>query len=392
MSRLLIYNPTCEMAVQNNSVSYQPPLRLQEFEKAMSSLMMYLALEGDMLVGEAPDDELCAFWQSFGVVIPRFVDKQRAMEALEVGAVLQPWGGSRQLYYCFGRRAEADTFTSDKRRFFSRATSVEMESAVADIVKNASAYPHKYHISELSTILESADEMEARVRRGMCAVKSMWSSSGRGVQLVRKAQHIEPAITWARGKIRHDGGVVCEPFYRRLGEFTTLLYIRPDGEVEYIGTNYFEADEAGRFGKELLGRKSLSATEETEIATILSEAIKQLRWHDKYVGPVGIDGMAYEETSGERRLRCCTEVNMRHTMGNVNLAVAETISPTSEGEWQIEQFENVDAWMRHCDNMSGRYPLTTDERGKIKSGFIRLTPLGYNYGAWGIIKEKEDKP
>ena len=83
-----MYNPTCEMAVQNNSVSYQPPLRLQEFERAMSSLMMFISQEGDYVVGEAPDDELLLFWKERGVYLPRFVSKNDAISLIKDGVIL----------------------------------------------------------------------------------------------------------------------------------------------------------------------------------------------------------------------------------------------------------------------------------------------------------------
>src|SRR5574344_847800 len=43
MHKLFVYNPTCEMAVQNGSVSYQPPLRLQTFESDMADIMLWLS-------------------------------------------------------------------------------------------------------------------------------------------------------------------------------------------------------------------------------------------------------------------------------------------------------------------------------------------------------------
>lgn len=380
-----MYNPTCEMAVQNNSVSYQPPLRLQEFERAMSSLMMFISQEGDCVVGEAPDDELLLFWKERGVYLPQFVSKNDAISLIKDGAILIPWGGSRQLYYSYGLKQESEQYTDLMRCFFSREMSVVLEDTVCRLCQGRNNLK-QYDIEERSVLVTERDIMERRVKMGNCVVKSLWSSSGRGVQLVREQCHIEPAIVWARGKIRHDGGVVCEPFYKRLGEFTTLIEIYEDGRIEYLGTNYFEADEAGRFGKELIGQKILTREEEQEVAQILIEAMSRLNWVEKYIGKIGVDGMVYNDKHGERKVRICTEVNMRHTMGNINLSVARCFSPKVKATWQIEQFDNAMSWARFCKEMVSRFPLILDDKNRIECGFFRLSSLGYNYGAWGIVQ------
>lgn len=379
-----MYNPTCEMAVQNNSVSYQPPLRLQEFERAMSSLMMFISQEGDCVVGENPDDELLLFWKERGVNIPQFVNKNDAISLIKDGAMLVPWGGSRQLYYSYGLKHKSEQYTDLMRCFFSRELSVVLEDTVCRLCQGRKDLK-QYDIEERSELVTESDIMECRVRKGSCVVKSLWSSSGRGVQLVREQCHIEPAIVWARGKIRHDGGVVCEPFYKRLGEFTTLIEIYEDGRIEYLGTNYFEADEAGRFGKELIGQNILTREEEQEVGQILIEAMSRLNWVEKYIGKIGVDGMVYNK-QGERKVRICTEVNMRHTMGNINLSVARCFSPKVKATWQIEQFDNAMSWARYCKEMVSRFPLVLDDKNRIERGFFRLSSLGYNYGAWGIVQ------
>ena len=380
-----MYNPTCEMAVQNNSVSYQPPLRLQEFERAMSSLMMFISQEGDYVVGEAPDDELLLFWKERGVYLPQFVSKNDAISLIKDGAILIPWGGSRQLYYSYGLKHKSEQYTDLMRCFFSRELSVVLEDMVCRLCQGRNNLK-QYDIEEKSVLVTERDIMERRVKMGNCVVKSLWSSSGRGVQLVREQCHIEPAIVWARGKIRHDGGVVCEPFYKRLGEFTTLIEIYEDGRIEYLGTNYFEADEAGRFGKELIGQNILTREEEQEVAQILMDAMLELHWVEEYTGKIGVDGMVYNDKHGERKVRICTEVNMRHTMGNINLSVARCFSPKVKATWQIEQFDNAMSWARFCKEMVSRFPLVLDDKNRIECGFFRLSSLGYNYGAWGIVQ------
>lgn len=77
---------------------------------------------------------------------------------------------------------------------------------------------------------------------------------------------------------------------------------------------------------------------------------------------------------------------MRHTMGNINLSVARCFSPKVKATWQIEQFDNAMSWARFCKEMVSRFPLVLDDKNRIECGFFRLSSLGYNYGAWGIVQ------
>ena len=389
MPRLLYYNPTCEMAVQNGSVSYRPPLRLQLFERDLAEIMLWTSRPDDIVVADRPSDRFVERWQSAGLQMPGFEPLRPHMAADHPDHTFAPWGASRAAAYLFYGK---DRWNSHLRTLLSRRTSVEFERRMmqAGVPELLQCRP--------ALLLTCADEAARLIGSGRCAVKSLWSSSGRGVALVRRPEHIAPAIVWARGRIRHDGGVVVEPFLDRVADLTFQFEISPQA-VKYLGFNVFEADEAGRFAFEIIGGRrlldrmaadgTLPADWERTCVDALTRTISQSSWRTSYCGIAGFDAMVHRLANGRTRIRCCTEVNLRHNMGLVNMRLASLLTPGATGRWQISQFDADGRWDDFCATMQARHPATTDAYGRISSGFVALTADGHRkrFGAWGVVGE-----
>lgn len=56
------YNPSCELALQADSLSYTPRPLLSRMERELGCLPMLLAEPGDTVVAAPPDDELLQLW------------------------------------------------------------------------------------------------------------------------------------------------------------------------------------------------------------------------------------------------------------------------------------------------------------------------------------------
>lgn len=390
MAKIFVYNPTCEMAVQNNTVSYQPPARLKVFEQNMASIMMFLASEHDYIVAPRPDEALLRTWAKAGQPLPAFVSHQQATDLIAQGVELAPWGMSRQLLYSLQLKEQASAFGSHMQQLLSRLTSVELERQLAAMPLPAYAKP-----LFVPTVITHPNDLTAYIRNGRCAVKSLWSSSGRGVTLVRQPEHIEPAITWAQGRLRHDGAVVCEPFVERIAELTLLFAIEHiGGKAKYLGRNIFQSDTAGRFGHEYIGQAACATIDSLlpngwheEIGCAVAHAIDTLGWSKHYSGNIGVDAMIYNN-GGTPHLRCCMEANLRTTMGHVNRKISQLFADGTQATWHIEQFASAEEWGNYVAEMEQRHPLVADSNGKIKEGFFRLTPVGegYIYGAYGVAE------
>lgn len=335
---ILVYNPTCELAVQHDTVNYQPAKHLMDFERRYGALMMFLAGEGDAVVADCPGRQELDFWKERGVAIPEFIDRAEARRRIANGEHLKPWGMSREVLYRFGGHALSDGYNDQHRRLFSRLTSVAVDDALA-----SAELPDFFREEVRPRIVDDVDMLPELVGDGMCVLKTLWSASGRGVSLVSRPEFVKPAIVRFSANVRNDGAVVWEPLLDRVVDFAMLFEVCPNGNVIYLGKNYYRSDEAGRFGVELIGCDPIHQYVEAGLVPadweqIASEklrcAISQSVSPSLYVGPVGVDSMLYRRKSGEMAIRLCIEANVRHSMGNVNMRIAKCFEGESL-EWTL---------------------------------------------------------
>lgn len=336
---ILVYNPTCEMAVRYNTVNYQPPANLLIFEKKLASLMMFLTTEGDFVVADSPDERILNFWYSCGLSIPNFINASEARKRVMNGEELRPWGVSKEVLYRFGGKSLASQFTNEHRLLFSRLSSVALDNALSELLLPSWCQQPKF-----ARIVESVDELVTVASKGKCVLKSLWSASGRGVTLLNASDHVVPAVRRYEACIKTDGAVVCEPLLSRVVDFAMLFSIDKSGKVVYLGKNFYRSDDSGRFGYELIGHNPLQQyidagdlpTDWEQVASqALVAAIEQMKWNRLYTGPLGVDSMLYRDADNKLKVRLCIEVNIRYTMGNINMAVAKLLGPLANGEWRI---------------------------------------------------------
>lgn len=344
-NRVLVYNPTCELAVQHDTLNYQPPKQLIEFEKQLAPLMIFLAKEGDSLVCDRPKDDVLSFWASKGVSIPHFIGREEARRQIADGATLRPWGMSREVLYRFGGHALADSFTSEHRQLFSRLSSVALDERLSAI-----EMPDIFVQAKRPFVVRDEQTLKAVIEEGPCVIKSLWSASGRGVSIVNRQEFRAAALSRYAGSIRRDGAVVVEPLLNREIDMAMLFNLNADGKVDYLGNNFYRSDSAGRFGVELIGQDPIRPyVERGEFprdgvdmaADYLCRAIESMGWHEMYAGAIGVDSMLYRDDEGRLKMRLCIEANIRYTMGNVNLAIAKCFPQGVEAEWGIETGRDV---------------------------------------------------
>lgn len=393
MPRIFIYNPTCEMAIRSHSMSYQPPAQLAQFERNLASILMFIANEEDYVVAEEPDNQLKTFWHERGLSLPNFCSMSDAAQLLIMsGYDLRAWGESRQLFHNLHLTEQMHSFDDQRRKLFSRLSSVALETEIA-----AQPLPDFARVDSLPRVITNEAELCNLLTDKPFVLKNLWSASGRGVVLVRENRQIEQAIVRACGAIRRDGAIIYETFLHRIAEFSFLFWKHASGDVEYLGKNVFKTDEAGRFGTEIIDNEyftnkisqwNIPKDWEQMVVPLITDAILKCSAIISYVGPIGLDAMFYEK-SGKIRLRCCTEANLRLSMGNVNLAVAQFFARESLAEWKIERFASPEAWMDFCRNQEREHSITFDANGLLTSGFFRLTSVGNGecYGAYGYARK-----
>lgn len=360
------------MAIGSGAENYSPPQHIALFERDMSPLMMYLAAPQDFVVSPSPDDELQAFLDKVGFQQPYFGSFAQSRQLLNEGFELCSWGKCRPLFRKYGLKAEAAAFDAESRRLHSRLTSLDLEKIIATI-------PHPEYLSSgfQPELITSSLSDEYLTTRLPFVVKSLWSSSGRGVVLVDSPSQISAVQSFIASRLRRDGAIVLEPFLNRLSECSFLFFISPKGEINYLGCNHFLADSQGRFGQELINctyPNTLPNDWQSTASQVLYDALIIWQSQTRYTGFVGFDSMVFA-SKNQVRLRLCTEANLRICMGNINLVIAKFFSSKSKASWSIRHFSSPEECVDYCYNNHKSNPLRFSSDGKIESGFFRLTAL-----------------
>lgn len=171
----------------------------------------------------------------------------------------------------------------------------------------------------------SSAEVEAALRRfGKIVVKAPWSSSGRGVKYVDGGFSV-PMAGWIANTIARQGGVMVEPYYKKVKDFALEFYSDGSGNIEYCGASVFKTDKSSYSGNLIAAEEEkLSALSEFLPASLLFDVIQKFKDYfsegsfQRYTGPLGVDMMVVTNDGGRGfLLHPCVEINVRRTMGHV---------------------------------------------------------------------------
>lgn len=381
------------MAVRQDGKNYTPPRAIAEMERDLAPLMTFLGQDGDGIIGAPPDPALTELWARwFGT--RAYIDEREAKSLVGSGDVIAPWGVSRDVSHRFGIVDAAGAWAW--RNLLSRKTSVSVEWEAGEIIGlTPDANPILAQTEpELAKALS-----ENAANGGRVVLKSLWSASGRGVRFFQNNLGSGEAEAYGRKCLSADGGVVVERALRRLAEFS-YIFTPEAGGLKLEGINRYHSSESGGMGWELAGPQPLmyDLSPHKHVIEAGAEALRHVIGRKAneagYVGPAGVDAMIYETEDGRRKLRCCTEVNMRHCMGHVAIRLNGAFADDTSVRWRMGHFGSADDWLNFCGKESASHPIVLDERGQISSGFFRLTGIGsgQRFGAFGWAGENGIAP
>ena len=188
-----------------------------------------------------------------------------------------------------------------------------------------------------SRFCKSVDEVcEALCAYGSAVVKALWSSSGRGVRYAEGSFGTSLG-GWIANTIARQGGVMVEPYYKKVKDFAYEFYSYGDGRVEYVGLSLFETNRSSYAGNIVAAEEEKAARLRRYLPDeVLSEARCRLEKYFSesafrdYSGPLGVDMMVVAKDDGRGfLLHPCVEINVRRTMGHVansfNIPVTEPV-------------------------------------------------------------------
>ncbi len=388
-----LFNPTCEMAVGNNTISYQPPLHLQKFEEQLSSLPHIIAQEKDFVISTPFSSKHLDHLNTSGFKTPAFVTTNQ-IESIELDA-LKPWGWSRVAHrklellkpFCSPAFKSSPNYkwVEDHKLFFSRQSSYKL---CRSIFENNSSF-NLLDIPHPPVIITSMDELKNLrfIEKGWVA-KSPWSSSGRGIVFVKNTLPSQAEQKLLQTILKQHKFFVIEPCLNKLAETSLQFHIHPNGDIDYLGHAFFVTNDAGKFSGSIIDLYPNSVTSLIPINQIkdaideavenLLKALLKLKIHLYYNGPVGIDAM-FHQTQNEIFLHPAIEINIRHSMGYLTLALRKKVHPLATGFWEIDFHQK-----QHRLSTISQTPLEMED-GFIKKGEIALTPPENEFIARMII-------
>jgi len=377
ISKLFAFYHTCEMAVVIGHNSYQPPAHLKRFENELSALPLWLGDDIDFVLVESEiDRDFIDKLEDWGVKSPQFISSNTEIdEAIELQP--HPWGWSplahkKLLPFFRGKVSHPMVPWHDfHKKLLSRFTGLELAATVCKLLGD----DDHIFIPELPKVLTSAESIAA-IEADMVSpilLKTPWSASGRGLFKIRSRQENAAQNNWVLGRLRLHGALLAEPFLDKLQDLSFHFWVEDD--IDFLGTTFFNTDKAGQFlgcyieppSVDFMDAKLMGHIVE-RAAQLLLHSLKQMRINERYRGPIGIDAMFFKTQSGLVKLHPCIEINLRYTMGLVNLFLKKHIHAESVGYWNIERISSKKWEKRQLENP----PRLKD--GAWSEGLFMLTP------------------
>ena len=347
------FNPTCELAVANSSFSYMPPLLLQEMERDLSILSFAFATENDFVLTENPPSH--GFLQQLneaGFDLPTFchlVDLE-ALPAASLGNIC-PWGWSPAAHFKLKILKEkcnlefrinpVTNWQDEYQKLFERSSSLNLLSEIVN------QNPPEWFIDQslIGKKVTSCEEIELLLEKySSIVLKAPMSSSGRGIQIIRKTKLSESNKQWISGVIRQQDYLIAEPFLEKLNDLSFQFKVLTNAEIEYLGYSVFETNSNGQYRgtyihpdmKSILPEENsyeLEAMIKTT-ATVLREALSKSIYARFHLGYLGVDALVFKHNNS-LKIQPCIEVNSRMNMGILSMFVGKKLHPDATGKFEL---------------------------------------------------------
>lgn len=380
-----ILNLTCELEVANGAHSYTAPGYLRKFTQDLEALpLVYASPEDYVLVENIPSADFQKRLTDAGFQLPQFITFNHISKAQ--GCTPTPWGHSPASAF---RLKQLDCkWNEELRPFFSRQYALEISQRLQNksLTRIIDKAQIAYATDSLSTIEKQLFEW------GKIVIKAPYSSSGRGVQMLR-ANHLNTSIiNKTRSIIKQQGSVMIEPLLDVLCDFA-FEFEMIDGKVNFIGYSSFVTNENGQYaGHQIPFSTDNIPTEAQKLWDIgvVNSALEELKTSleesdltQYFSGYFGVDAFIFKNHEGKAKLQPCLEINLRNNMGIVALHIEKHLAIGSECIYRIEQNGPVSLELFDLD-LQNTHPLVI-ENGKIVSGYLPLTPPTCNATSMAYI-------
>jgi hypothetical protein len=387
---IFYFNPTCELAIANGSFSYMPPRLLRDFENDCAELPFLFASPNDFILTETkPSYEFIQKLTDTGFQMPVFAPMKELLAKSSFNHLL-PWGWSPAAHFilkslkdkCSSNFKNSPVFNWNEmhKTLFERKTSL---SFLNNLLEN---HPLNFFIGRESTgiIVTSIAETELLLNKKFPLVlKAPLSSSGRGIQIIRKAELNTSNRQWISGVLSQQGYLVAEPYLEKRLDLSFQFSINDSGKPEYLGHSIFETNTNGQYKSTLIHPKisrllpeepymEVNAMIEITAELMLQNLSKSIfsTWHR---GWLGVDAMLYKDGK-DLKIQPCVEINSRMNMGILAMQLENLLHPEASGKFELF-YGKQGLYQKYAGNMENKKPLRF-KGGQLYSGFLTLTEPG----------------
>jgi hypothetical protein len=404
--KIFIYNPTCEMAIANGTVSFMPNKTLTKFKQNLDVLPLFFADKNDtVLVHQLPDQEFIKLLENAGVSVPNF--KQLTLALTDSAFIqmpkdsLHPWGWSPRIHHILKPFKEScskrfldqpNAFWKEGHRdLYSRKKALELVKEAINRCESSLFID----IEETAQICTSVPELEKLMHQWkQIVIKAPFSSAGRGLQILRHTTLNESIIQSINSIIASQRYVMVEPFLNKQFDFSLQYYCNGKGEMNYLGLGFFETDSKGQYLSNYLGgipaemEASLTKSRIHELQTCMTEVLSSSDIASNYTGYFGVDCMLVLDRDEKLRIHPCLEINLRYNMSTLALFLNKNIHTGTKGNFRIFNQYKASFDQFHLE-MTEKHPLEIQD-GKWRSGYLPLVSPFQNktFGAYILLEEK----
>lgn len=341
---LHIFNPDHDLALAANLANFTAPHAGRELRADVAFLPALWAEEGDwVLVEDVESTTMYANHLSKYLHRLRFLTLEQLATCHREVSKIEVWGWNKALCRQLQRAGVSPLLMP---------TPTQLE-AFREVSNRQWASEHL-----LKPLVQSHERLtgEAVFLTGIThlqpqtVLKSPWSSSGRGVKYVESADD-QALLRWAERVVGQQGGIMQEPYYKKVTDFAMEFQSDGKGRVHYLGLSLFQTVKGAYTG-------NLIATEEekrSQLEKYIPESLlihvrsrleEMLSYHlgHLYEGPLGVDMMIVApDNASLLQLHPCVELNLRRTMGHVALA----LTPKQPQPWLTMRIKHTDRYRLH---------------------------------------------
>lgn len=393
---MYIFNPEHDLAIANFNPHFTAPASALKMRSDLAILPIWYAPNQSLVIAEGQLNQRSI--KELKELLPidnTLISFSRASDFPD--AVVKPWGWNPALKKELTLAGVNNHFLPSisqlelLRNYSGRQNAVNLlrELKAQNAVYCGEAYFHT-DLAELLFYLKGAN--------GDQVLKMPYSGSGKGLVWL-KGPITDKQMDWCRRVIKMQGGVVAEPVLNKVQDFA-MEFEMTDLGIQFVGYSLFQSASSGAYmGNILLSNTAiedrLSKYIERDLLVQLKATLKTKlsEYFSHYRGYLGVDMMICETSNSTFQLQPCVEVNMRMNMGIVAHSINKRfIHPNSIGLFSINYFKQESEAHSYSLSMQSNNPLII-KNGRIKSGYLALTPVdeNTNYTATISIKQNHEE-